>query len=338
MKRYAKHAAYAAIALVFLWTVAWMLVAQRIVRQVDTWRAEQAQAGVALDWDAFDVKGWPFFWRANVERPRASGAGPTRWTWSGERLVANLAPWNLNEIRVRLPGVQRASFGAGDLATTLELRAAKPDAGLVFGAAGKLARLDLDFEALEGVLDGGKPLRVRKLDASLSIVAEDILDARLSAHGIRLTEAVPSLAAFGTDIARAGFVAQLRGPRAAGVSFANAVRAWRDAGGTLEVASLALDWGPLRLAGEGTLALDDRDRPLGAGTLRAAGWGEAIDAFQAARAIEPIPAALLKAALAFLGRVSGGEPGTVRVPVAAQDGRFVVHRIPVAVLPSLRLE
>jgi hypothetical protein len=116
------------------------------------------------------------------------------------------------------------------------------------------------------------------------------------------------------------------------------VRAWRDAGGTLEVTALALDWGSLRLAGEGTLALDDRDRPLGAGTLRVAGWSEAIDAFQAARAIEPMPAAVLKAALAFLGRVSGGEPGTVRVPVAAQDGRLSVHRIPVAPLPSLRLE
>jgi hypothetical protein len=337
MKRIAKHAAYAAIALVFLWTVAWMFVAQRIVRQVDSWRAEQTQAGVALDWDSLDVKGWPFAWRANVSAPRAAGAGPTRWAWSGERLVANLAPWNLSEIRVRLPGAQRASFGAGDLITTIELRAAKPDAVLAFDAAGKLARFDLDFEALEGILDGGKPMRVRKLDASLAIPASDILDARLSAHGVRLAEAVPSLAAFGTDIARAEFAAQLRGPRT-GASFAQAARAWRDAGGTLEVASFALDWGALRLAGEGTLALDARDRPLGAGTLRAAGWAEAIDAFQAARAIEPMPAALLKAGLNFLSRVSGGEPGTVRVPVAAQDGRLVVHRIPVAILPSVKLE
>jgi hypothetical protein len=338
MKRYAKHAAYAAIALVFLWTVAWMFVAQRVVRDVDSWRAEQARAGVTLEWDSFDVKGWPFGWRATVERPRAAGAGPTRWAWSGERLVASLTPWTLSEIRVRLPGAQRASFGAGDLAATIELRAARPDARLVFDASGKIARLDLDFEALEAILDGGKTMRARKLAASLAIPAAEILDARLSAHGVRLAEAVPSLAAFGTDIARAEIVAQLRGPRASGASFADAVRAWRDAGGTLEVTALALDWGSLRLAGEGTLALDDRDRPLGAGTLRVAGWSEAIDAFQAARAIEPMPAAVLKAALAFLGRVSGGEPGSVRVPVAAQDGRLSVHRIPVAPLPSLRLE
>jgi hypothetical protein len=338
MKRYAKHAAYAAIALVFLWTAAWMFVAQRIVREIDSWRAGQARAGVTLEWDSFDVKGWPFAWRAAVERPRAAGAGPARWTWSGDRLVASFAPWTLSDIRVRLPGAQRVAFGAGDLATTVELRAARPDALLVFDTQGKLARLELDFEALEGVVDGGRPIRARKLDAAFAAPGADAFDAKLLAQGVRLSEALPSLAAFGTDIARAEIVVQLRGPRAAGASFGAAVRAWRDAGGTLEVTALALDWGALRLSGDGTLALDERDRPLGAGTVRVAGWREAIDALQTARTIEPMPAAVLKAALEFLARVSGGEPGWVRVPIAAQDGRLSVHRIPVAPLPGLRLE
>lgn len=328
MKRYAKHAAYAAIALVFLWTVVWMAVAQRIVRQIDAWRTEQA---FTLDWEAFDVKGWPFGWRADVAAPRASGAG---WAWSGERLIASIEPWNPAEIRVRLPGAQRATFGA----RTLALRAARPDAILRLDASGKPARLDLDFEALEAAFDGGAPARVRKLEASFARPSDDVFGATLNAQAIRLAEAIPGLAAFGTDIGRLAATAQLRGAIPGG-SFADAARAWRDAGGTVELTSFALEWGALRVAGEGTLALDAADRPLGAGTVRMAGWSEAIDALQAARAIEPTPAALLKAGLNFLGRVGGGgEPGTVRVPIAAQDGRLVVHRIPVAVLPSLRLE
>ncbi|MFM7345930.1 MAG: DUF2125 domain-containing protein [Tagaea sp.] len=332
MKHYAKHAAYAAIATVFLWTVGWMLVAQEIVRRVDAWRTAQAQAGVTLDWDSFDVKGWPFQWRVTAANFRASGAGAIPWSWTGERLVAYATPWNPGEIRLRLPGAQRARADA----TVLDFRAARPDATLSLDAAGNLARLVLDFEALEISQDGAPPARVRKFDAAFAAAGET-RDAEFRAQGVRLAQALAGLEAFGTDVARAEFAAQLRGALAGG-GFANAVRAWRDAGGTLEVRNLLLEWGALRLAGEGTLALDAADRPLGAGTVRLAGWNEALDALQAARAIEPTPAAILRAALGFLARVGGGEPGTVRVPVAAQDGRLVVHRIPIAALPSLRLE
>lgn len=333
MKRYAKHAAYAAIAAVFLWTVGWMYVAQEIVRRVDAWRTAQARAGTTLDWDSFDVKGWPFQWRASAANIRAAGAGAVPWSWRGERLVAYATPWNPGEIRLRLPGAQRVTAGA----TVLDFRAARPEAILSLDAAGNFARLVLDFEALEIARDGATAARVRKLDAALAIPGAERLDLELRVQGLRAEESVPRPPGTRADIARADLVAQLRGPRPGG-SFAQAARAWRDAGGTLEVASLALEWGALRVAGEGTLALDERDRPLGAGTVRLAGWNEALDALQAARAIEPTPAAILRAALNFLGRVGGGEPGTVRVPVAAQDGRLVVHRIPVAALPSLPLD
>ncbi|MCZ8123399.1 MAG: DUF2125 domain-containing protein [Magnetospirillum sp.] len=345
MKRHAKHAAYAAAAIVFVWSVAWMFAAQRIVQRVDAWRTEQAASGVKLDWDQFDVKGWPFGWRVDVRGPRAAGAGPAAWMWSGERLVARAVPWNLAELRVTLPGAHRASFGAGDLATRIDARAAKPDAIFAFEPTGKLARLDLAFEALEVAVDGGKPIAVRKLDFALAPHrparadhTSDVLDASLRALGVRLAEPVPALAAFGTDIARAELVLEVRGPLSPGASFGAAVRAWRDAGGTIEIKTGALDWAALRLGVEGTLALDERDRPLGAGTVRLAGWSEALDALQAARAIEPAPAALLKVALNFLARTGGGEAGTVRVPMAAQDGRLVVHRVPVAPLPALRLD
>lgn len=334
MKRYAKHAAYAAIATVFLWTLAWMLVAQEIVRRVDAWRTAQAQAGVTLAWDSFDVKGWPFQWRATVTNFRASGAGAIPWSWTGERLVAYAAPWNPAEIHLRLPGAQRANAGA----TVLDFRAARPDATLTLDAGGNFARLVLDFEALEISQDGAPPTRVRKLDAVWAAPDDQLLEAELRVQGLRADASIPRPPGTSADLARADLTLQLRGPRAGGGSFAQSVRAWRDAGGTLEVRNLFLDWGDLRLAGEGTLALDAQDRPLGAGTLRLSGWNEIVDALQAARVLDPTAAALMKAAFNFLARVSGGEPGTVRVPVAAQDGRLVVHRIPVAVLPSLRLE
>jgi len=343
MKRYAKHFAYAGIAIVFLWTVFWMVTAQNILRRIETWRTAQAQSGVTLAWDQLDIKGWPFGWRANVDKPRAAGAGPSTWAWSGERLTASLDPWNLRELRVRLPGAQEASFGAGDLETKLAIRAARPDATIVFDESGKVASLVLDFEALEATIDGSAPLSMRKLDATLSPNRPanpdhraDTLDLRLLALGVRLIEPVPAL---GRDIARAEFVGNVKGSIAgAGTKLGPALRAWRDDGGTLEIKLLGLDWGPTHLTAEGTLALDEQDRPLGAGTIRVAGWRETIDALQAAQIIEPGPAAILKIGLGFLGRTGGTNDGSVQVPVASQDGRLVVQRVPVMRVPPLKLD
>jgi hypothetical protein len=343
MKRYAKHAAYAGIAIVFLWTVFWMVTAQNIVRRIETWRTVQTQAGVTLAWDELDIKGWPFGWRATVDKPRAAGAGPSAWSWSGERLTASLDPRNLRAVAVRLPGLQNAAFGAGDLETKITVRAARPDARLAFDAEGKVTSLTLDFEALEATLDGSAPLAMRKLDATLAPNRpanpdhrSDTLDLNLLAQGVRLAAPVPGL---GRDIARAEFVGNVKGKIAGpGAKLGPALRAWRDDGGTLEVKLLGLDWGPAHLTAEGTLALDEQDRPLGAGTIRIAGWRETIDVLQAARIIEPGPAAILKIGLGFLGRTGGTNDGSVQVPLAAQDGRLIVQRVPVMALPRLDLD
>ena len=42
-----------------------------------------------------------------------------------------------------------------------------------------------------------------------------------------------------------------------------ALETWRDAGGTIDVGALRLDHGPLRMQGEGTLALDADMQPIG---------------------------------------------------------------------------
>src|SRR6185295_1371880 len=87
-----------------------------------------------------------------------------------------------------------------------------------------------------------------------------------------------------------------------------AVAAWRDAGGTLEIRRLTLDWAPLALAGDG---------PLGAFTLRIAGYAETIDAIAGAGALRPREAAAIKAALNLLARQEGADGRReVRLPLS----------------------
>jgi hypothetical protein len=96
----------------------------------------------------------------------------------------------------------------------------------------------------------------------------------------------------------------------------------------------------LRLRGDATLALDEQNRPLGAGTLRIAGAGETLDALAQSGAVDARNAAMLKIALAFLARndpANAGAP-TVHIPFAAQDGALSVHRFRLLNLRPLAFE
>ena len=57
-----------------------------------------------------------------------------------------------------------------------------------------------------------------------------------------------------------------------------AVQTWRDAGGTVEIHSFHILWGPLGIDSAGTVALDGEMRPIGALTADITGYGDVIDA------------------------------------------------------------
>ena len=105
----------------------------------------------------------------------------------------------------------------------------------------------------------------------------------------------------------------------------------------IEVNRLALRWGPLEADGEGTLALDNANRPLGAMTARIRGYTETVDALAAAGVMRPRDAGTLKIALNLVARrSSSGGPGELNVPITAQDGRLNVAGFSLLTLPPLQ--
>jgi hypothetical protein len=113
---------------------------------------------------------------------------------------------------------------------------------------------------------------------------------------------------------------------------------WRDSGGKIDVTRFVLTWAPLDADGDATLALDQANRPLGAGTLRVRGHNEAIDALVQARLIRPQEAFAAKLMLSPLARPAPDGRPQIQTPVTAQDGRLSINNIPLLPLPALRFE
>lgn len=131
--------------------------------------------------------------------------------------------------------------------------------------------------------------------------------------------------------------AKLMGPLPASIDGAG-LKAWRDAGGTIEVPSLAVRWGPLGLSGNGTVALDSRMQPEAAFAAHLTGHDKAIDALAAAGWLKPSAASIAKLALGVASRPGPDGQPAVDTPVTIQNSHISLGPVKVGDVPALQLD
>jgi hypothetical protein len=344
MRRFAVIALIALAVLAAAWSGLWFYVAGDIEARLAAWAGAQRAQGLVAEYGAVSVSGFPLSWHTHVAAPVMTGAGPTRWEWRGEAVTAEIRPWALREVPVAFPGVHHIAGGAGSVSDAFAVRAGRPLGHITLAPDGRLANLRLDLEDAQiQRLPDPRTATARRVKLSLSphrtaeaTYRTDTLDLALQIEGLTVPE--PPRYALGNLIAVAQLDASFKGalPPA---PLAEAVAAWRDSGGVIEVNRLAMRWGPLAADSQGTLALDKVNRPLGAMTARIRGYTETVDALAAAGAVRPRDAGALKIALNLVARQTGsGGPGELNVPITAQDGRLNVAGFSLLALPPLTFQ
>jgi hypothetical protein len=112
-----------------------------------------------------------------------------------------------------------------------------------------------------------------------------------------------------------------------------AIAAWRDNGGTVDVPSFMLKWGELDVKLSGSVTLDRQFRLLGALTAQVRGFEPVIDRLQQDGVIDAQEALTAKETL---GSIAGSvENQRLTVPITLQGGRMFVGPLPVANLQPL---
>lgn len=329
------------------WSLAWLRIADRTRSEVEGWIAGRRADGLKVDYTTIVVTGYPLHWRVTVGQPNMAGAGPTEWTWQGYAVEADLSPWSMHEVPVRFPGDQRFSVGAGNVAETWTLNAARPNGRAVVDERGRLDHLALDLGdvTLTRAVDL-QPTHAEHFTADADLhrgtgdlqAADhqaDVFDLALALDNATLSHTPAQV--LGAQVAHAELNLSFKG-RLPGGTLANSIAAWRDDGGTIEINRAAVKWGPVDADGNGTLALDEQNRPLGAFTARWRGYDETIDALQSTGQLKPFPAAGAKIALRALARQNKDGDGEVQIPLTAQDGRLFVAGFPLLPLPALRFQ
>jgi hypothetical protein len=160
------------------------------------------------------------------------------------------------------------------------------------------------------------------------------LTADLRFSGMTLPQAVPPL---GDTIDHLAAAVAIRGTISGG-PHRQALAAWRDDGGTLEVNSFDLGWGTLQLGAKGTLALDAGLQPIGALTALLRGYNEIIDALVTGGSLRAGDAALAKIALGLLAKEGPDGNYEISAPLTLQNGYVFLGPARLARLPNFTWE
>ena len=322
----------------------WFIAAGEIGDRIDEWAETQRAQGLDIETEGIEVAGFPTRFEVTLREPRIHDTR-NGWRWASASLRAEASAWDFSEVTVfpdRRNNVQVLVEGG-----------AWRDIDAEFDDGQLIVRLDderrfeeiaLDLQGLEvaGIWPEGLA-QVGSLQANGVAfddegTGEDVLKTSIAVRDAILPSDLAeglgeSLDFLDIDASVVGEIQSERGTN-------EAITAWRDAGGTLELTGFRVRWGPLGVETSGTIALDGAMRPIAALTADIIGYGDVIDALIMSNLIPLGDGFIAKVAFNMLAEKpeDGSAPVLRGVPVTAQDGTLTVATIKVAELPPLPLE
>ena len=330
----------------------WWLAVGQLQVGLDRWAAQARVSGWSVSAAARTRGGFPFRAELSLAGVAVDGGArlmPGGLAWRADRLKLELAMLHPATLVLSTSGPQhlRLSHAPPLVFTAARLRCSVPLTGVDGGTA------TLEAGGVQGGIAGSRhpdDVQLASLRARFSgqTGADGSISARLDAQAAGL--GLPDIGRWplSASIAAVGGTLLLTSPplggRHDGTSATtdpqDQARAWRDGGGVLVGQGLTLRWGPLAMAAEVRLELDEQLQPEGSGSADVAGAGAALDALAAGGVLPPGVAVTAKAVLAFMpGRTASSGPlagrETLHLPFQLRQSTLSVAQIPVVQLGAI---
>lgn len=260
----------------------WRIVAKQLEAGVEAWAEEQRASGheVAFAWDG--IGGFPFRFAATFREPAIRWHGPRgAVAWEGASLDAEMAPWNLRRIAVKSDGQHDAALRLADDGAEWRVAAIGLAGAIHLHGSGALRGFTLALQQPDLSLPNGVALAGAAATVTLDRPESPPTDYDMPLARVTLearSVALPPGARLLTDgpIESVSLDATINGPMPM-APLKEALTAWRDAGGVVELNSFTFAQGPLGASGDATLALDAALQPEGAGTITTTGLSETVE-------------------------------------------------------------
>ncbi len=321
------------------YTAFWFLVARRIETGILDWAQSQRADKIDVSWQKMRVSGYPVTFRIDlgsaVLRDRAVTPSPELHV---PALSGTAHPWDLADWRIAAPEGFTADLAAAGGGAPAKLIAHTADGVVAIETAGGwtlwLTLGDIRVEA-------GAPVLVGSANATLTVPpgpsrghADPITALAVEASQIKLPLGVGPL---GDKIDELDFGATVKGAIPAG-KLADAVAAWRDAGGAIELDNLRLKWGALDATATGMIALDQELQPTGRFSGAIQGYDQILTALVQNGQMRATDAGLARIGLTLLAKAGPDGKPEIRTEFTIQNGQMFLGPAKLGRLPRITWE
>lgn len=340
MKRRASLTAFALLLLLIVaaggYTWWWFRLADGVRDGIQRWAEDHRAQGWQVSFAELHTTGFPGPLHVRLLQPHV--IRPDGLDWRTAELRAEISPLAPLLVTVDGSGQHEITLPATG---ALQVRAEKAVAEVTLDGRGRLERVEATGNAIAARLPEGDGIEAKTVQLLLDPVPEadqaDELATSLTviatAEGLVLPASVKPV--LGPRVAVASFSGRIQGAMPS-EPVTDALAEWRDKGGTAELDRLTVEWGPLQLAGNGTLALDRELQPLVALSTTIRGFDETVDQLKAGGFIRSKDARTAKLVLALMAKPQpNGALPAIEMPLTIQDGELYMGPLALAQVPPI---
>jgi|GEM_PF-4624260 len=309
----------------------WNSLADLALAQVESWKVRQKDSGYVITTTQPAISGFPY--RIKLDINKIVIENPSRfesYSATVHDVWAVVQPWKVNHTIFGVETPAQLSWMNNGVAKTATVGADKALGSATFNSEGNLQNLAIDLTniAVTGLING--PGRADRVQIHRRPVLAPTTTTNAPQKGALLSNqyalTVDNLYLgdkkefpLGDTVKKISVLAQLEGSVR---DFRNkeSVIQWRDNGGIIDIEEAVFIWGDSKISGNGTLALDDKNRPMGAFSTKLVGFNSLLDILAHSSGLDPKAQKTASFALNLLAKQDSNGTRFLEIPISLQEG------------------
>lgn len=253
----------------------WFIIASQFEKSVDIWIEQQRDQGILITYKKRSQTGFPGSVKLTVLVPHLEKPNQMGGSWSSDTLKLSLKPWAFNTLEFDLSGQHQWKLNKQTGVKTFEGNAEKWR-GMLMLKDGVADQVIVNLSGLKiNDLSANDTFKITETEISLLDISSDVPSFKIRIRDMEMPERVQL--PLGRNVRHIDAKGYVTG-RFQVEHWPYVLASWRDEGGTVDFKLFDIDYPPLRVRGDGTLALDTQMQPVGAFAVKAGGVFATVDA------------------------------------------------------------